>query len=91
MDVRDRVDDCAVAFRVVIGKDADRYVQVVGEGGDLAGAAVGGEVFEDLNGVAAFAIGGSGEILRAGGRIRDTESGLDLEELVSQYIHGKVK
>lgn len=35
--------------------------------------------------------GGSGEVLRAGGRIRDTESGLDLEELVSQYIHGKVK
>ena len=38
-----------------------------------------------------LSIGGSGEILRAGGRIRDTESGLDLEELVSQYIHGKVK
>jgi phospholipid/cholesterol/gamma-HCH transport system substrate-binding protein len=35
--------------------------------------------------------GGSGEVLRAGSRIRDTESGLDLEELVSQYIHGKVK
>ena len=38
-----------------------------------------------------LSLGGSGEILRAGGRIRDTESGLDLEELVSQYIHGKVK
>jgi phospholipid/cholesterol/gamma-HCH transport system substrate-binding protein len=35
--------------------------------------------------------GGSGEVLREGGRIRDTEAGLDLEELVSQYIHGKVK
>src|SRR5688572_29008453 len=35
--------------------------------------------------------GGSGQILQAGSRIRDTESGLDLEELVSQYIHGKVK
>lgn len=35
--------------------------------------------------------GGGGQILHAGSRIRDTESGLDLEELVSQYIHGKVK
>lgn len=35
--------------------------------------------------------GGGGEPLKPGDRIRDTESGLDLEELVSQYIHGKVK
>ncbi|MFM8551955.1 MAG: outer membrane lipid asymmetry maintenance protein MlaD [Nitrospiraceae bacterium] len=35
--------------------------------------------------------GGGGDPLHAGGRIRDTEAGLDLEELVSQYIHGKVK
>jgi len=35
--------------------------------------------------------GGGGEELKPGGRIRDTESGLDLEELVSQYVHGKVK
>ena len=34
--------------------------------------------------------GGGGEVLPAGSKIRDTESGLDLEELVSQYIHGKV-
>lgn len=34
--------------------------------------------------------GGGGEVLPVGGTIRDTESGLDLEELVSQYIHGKV-
>lgn len=34
--------------------------------------------------------GGGGEPLHAGSKIRDTESGLDLEELVSQYIHGKV-
>ena len=27
----------------------------------------------------------------AGDTIRDTESGLDLEELVSQYVHGNVK
>jgi len=38
-----------------------------------------------------FSPGGSGEVLKVGSRIRDTESGLDLEELVSQYIHGKVK
>jgi phospholipid/cholesterol/gamma-HCH transport system substrate-binding protein len=39
----------------------------------------------------AITAGGSGEPLQAGGRIRDTESGVDLEELVSQFIHGNVK
>jgi len=33
--------------------------------------------------------GGGGDPLPPGTKIRDTESGLDLEELVSQYIHGK--
>ncbi|MBI5776598.1 MAG: outer membrane lipid asymmetry maintenance protein MlaD [Nitrospirae bacterium] len=35
--------------------------------------------------------GGGGAALKPGSKIRDTESGLDLEELVSQYVHGKVK
>jgi phospholipid/cholesterol/gamma-HCH transport system substrate-binding protein len=35
--------------------------------------------------------GGGGVQLKPGQTIRDTESGLDLEELVSQYVHGKVK
>jgi phospholipid/cholesterol/gamma-HCH transport system substrate-binding protein len=39
----------------------------------------------------ALSPGGGGDPLQAGGKIRDTEAGLDLEELVSQYIHGKVK
>ena len=34
--------------------------------------------------------GGGGDPLKPGGIIRDTESGLDLEELVSQFVHGKV-
>jgi phospholipid/cholesterol/gamma-HCH transport system substrate-binding protein len=34
--------------------------------------------------------GGGGDALKPGDTIRDTESGLDLEELVSQYVHGKV-
>lgn len=34
--------------------------------------------------------GGGGDPLKPGDMIRDTESGLDLEELVSQYVHGKV-
>jgi phospholipid/cholesterol/gamma-HCH transport system substrate-binding protein len=34
--------------------------------------------------------GGGGDPLKAGDIIRDTESGLDLEELVSQFVHGKV-
>jgi len=38
----------------------------------------------------ALSPGGGGDILKAGDTIRDTESGLDLEELVSQYVHGKV-
>jgi phospholipid/cholesterol/gamma-HCH transport system substrate-binding protein len=38
----------------------------------------------------ALSIGGGGDPLKPGDKIRDTESGLDLEELVSQYVHGKV-
>jgi len=34
--------------------------------------------------------GGGGDPLKPGDTIRDTESGVDLEELVSQYVHGKV-
>ena len=43
-----------------------------------------GEKFLDLS------PGGGGDPLKPGDTIRDTESGLDLEELVSQYVHGKV-
>jgi phospholipid/cholesterol/gamma-HCH transport system substrate-binding protein len=39
----------------------------------------------------ALSPGGGGDPLNPGDTIRDTESGLDLEELVSQYVHGKVK
>lgn len=39
----------------------------------------------------ALSPGGGGEPLAVGGKIRDTESGVDLEELVSQFIHGNVK
>jgi phospholipid/cholesterol/gamma-HCH transport system substrate-binding protein len=38
----------------------------------------------------ALSVGGGGDPLKTGEKIRDTESGLDLEELVSQYVHGKV-
>jgi len=38
----------------------------------------------------ALSPGGGGDPLNPGDTIRDTESGLDLEELVSQYVHGKV-
>ena len=38
----------------------------------------------------ALSVGGGGDPLKPGDKIRDTESGLDLEELVSQYVHGKV-
>lgn len=34
--------------------------------------------------------GGGGAPLQPGDKIRETESGLDLEELVSQFIHGNV-
>jgi phospholipid/cholesterol/gamma-HCH transport system substrate-binding protein len=39
----------------------------------------------------ALSPGGGGDPLKPGDTIRDTESGLDLEQLVSQYVHGKVK
>ena len=35
--------------------------------------------------------GGSEKLLADGGRIRETESAVDLEELVSKYIHGQVE
>lgn len=38
----------------------------------------------------ALSPGGGGDPLEPGDTIRDTESGLDLEELVSQFVHGKV-
>ena len=34
--------------------------------------------------------GGSDAIIRAGGTIRETESAVDLEDLLSKYIHGQV-
>ena len=34
--------------------------------------------------------GSSEKIVPPGGKIRDTESAIDLEELISSYIHGKV-
>ncbi len=34
--------------------------------------------------------GSSEQLLPAGGKIINTESGIDLEELISSYIHGKV-
>jgi phospholipid/cholesterol/gamma-HCH transport system substrate-binding protein len=35
--------------------------------------------------------GGAGELLQNGGNIQDTESGIDLEQVISQYIHGTVE
>ena len=35
--------------------------------------------------------GGGGEQLRNGGSIQDTESGIDLEQVISQFIHGNVE
>lgn len=34
--------------------------------------------------------GSSDKLIPPGGKIRDTESSIDLEELISSYIHGKV-
>ena len=39
----------------------------------------------------ALSPGGAGEVLKPGDTIRDTESGLDLEQVISQFIHGGVK
>ena len=34
--------------------------------------------------------GGSDRVLRGGGRIRETESSIDFESLLSKYVHGSV-
>jgi len=39
----------------------------------------------------ALSPGAAGQVLKPGGSIRDTESGLDLEQVISQFIHGGVK
>ena len=39
----------------------------------------------------ALSRGGADDVLKPGGTIRDTESGLDLEQVISQFIHGGVK
>lgn len=38
----------------------------------------------------ALSPGGGGDPLKPGDTIRDTEAGVDIEELVSQFVHGKV-
>ncbi|MEJ2230788.1 MAG: outer membrane lipid asymmetry maintenance protein MlaD [Nitrospirales bacterium] len=35
--------------------------------------------------------GGAGELLKNGATIVDTESGIDLEQVISQFIHGNVE
>ena len=35
--------------------------------------------------------GGSDQLLKNGSKIRETESSIDIEELVSKFIHGKVE
>jgi phospholipid/cholesterol/gamma-HCH transport system substrate-binding protein len=37
-----------------------------------------------------LSLGSSEKIIPSGGKIRDTESAIDLEELIGSYIHGKV-
>jgi phospholipid/cholesterol/gamma-HCH transport system substrate-binding protein len=39
----------------------------------------------------ALSRGGADDVLKPGDTIRDTESGLDLEQVISQFIHGGVK
>ncbi len=35
--------------------------------------------------------GGSGDLLRTGDSILDTEAGIDLEQVISQFIHGSIE
>jgi phospholipid/cholesterol/gamma-HCH transport system substrate-binding protein len=39
----------------------------------------------------ALSRGGADDVLKPGDTIRDTESGLDLEQVIGQFIHGGVK
>ncbi len=34
--------------------------------------------------------GGSDKILQSGGKIRETESAIDIEEIIAKYVFGKV-
>lgn len=65
----------AIQQQVVIYSDAIASIKTRG---------IIGEKFLELS------PGGSGEPLSMGGVIMDTESGIDLEQVISQFIHGNV-
>ena len=74
--------DDRAAVRMSIQDDVKLYTDTIAS---VKSRGIIGEKFVGLS------PGGGGEELKAGGTIRDTESGLDLEELLGQFIHGNVK
>ncbi len=94
VDVRDAEDHCLRAPPNRPGgwqrQDSDGNVQPVGKGGDLPGPAIGAEIFKDLDGVAALAIGRSGEGILDG--VGDPEPAAivesDVEGLVNVRLGG---
>jgi phospholipid/cholesterol/gamma-HCH transport system substrate-binding protein len=74
------VDDRA-KVKLAVNKTVKLYTDTIAS---IKTRGIIGEKFLALN------PGGGGDPLKPGDIIRDTESGLDLEELVSQFVHGKV-
>jgi phospholipid/cholesterol/gamma-HCH transport system substrate-binding protein len=77
---------------IVLSKDRAVVTLAVGNGVDLYTDTIASIKTRGIIGEKYLALspGGGGDPLKPGETIRDTESGVDLEELVSQYVHGKV-
>ena len=78
--------------KIVLNKDRAVVTLGVGNGVNLYTDTIASIKTRGIIGEKYLALspGGGGDPLKPGETIRDTESGVDLEELVSQYVHGKV-
>lgn len=77
-----RLEDARALVTLSIYNDVDLYDDTIAS---IKTRGIIGEKFVSIS------PGGAGEPLKEGGLIRDTESGIDLEEVISQFIHGKVE
>jgi len=79
--------------RMVLNGDRATVVFAIKPGVKLYGDAIASIKTRGLIGDKFVSIspGGSDKELPPGGKIRDTESGLDFEKVISEFIHGNIK
>jgi len=77
-----RLDDYQSSVTVAIQQGVQVYTDAIAS---IRTRGIIGEKFMELS------PGGSGEVLRPGETIQDTEAGIDIEQVISQFIHGNVE